>query len=238
MSDKLKFHRLTRPIRFRRVKVFFQSVGHTYFVGIERIKYLFNYVLYKLNILKRYTHEDFYVVHRPVINGMPISETHRAEVRTEHFVGVIVSELIDKVHLKQDYFYHEKGDHKKRTYTVIDMEKHLYAINSFVDKPGLVIDGKVYLYGDVPKIVRTFKYPKIEPGELPLYCRPAMGIPMPKSEVIEYDLTKLLNVQYETVLGDSIDLDVTYATVQAAIHEARVEIRKYLSSLSLKDIEV
>lgn len=234
MSDMLKFHRVTKPTKFRRARLLFQSARHTYGVGIDKCKYLSNYVLYKLHILERYTHEDYYEVHRPVIGGVPISETHRKEIKTEHFVGVVVSELVDKVELKQDYFYREvKGNSKLITYKVLDIERHQYVMRSSVVNPGLIIDGKVFLYNEAPRIVRVFKHPKIKP----IGFNENEPIPVPEPEEICYDMSKLMNIRYETVLGDSIELDVTYATVQGAIQEARQEIKKYLSSLSLRDIE-
>lgn len=233
MSDLLKFHRQTRPIRFRRLRRLFQSVGRTYEVGTDRIKYFFNYVLYKLKILKRYTHVDDTIVWRPTVNGLPICETQKEAFRTKHFIGTIKSEFADHVFIKQDYFYRISGGKKKRTYTVIDKERHRYMLVSSVVNPGLVIDGVDYLYKGVLKVLQMYKPPVVKPfdGDLKFVKRL-------EPETVEYDLTKLMNIQNSVILGTSLKLDVSYATVQYALAETRGNIIKYLNTLTLHDLEV
>ena len=57
-------------------------------------------------------------------------------------------------------------------------------------------------------------------------------------ETVEYDLTKLYNIKYSIILGTSLKLDVSYATVQYALAETRENIIKYLNTLTLHDLEV
>lgn len=238
MDDKLKFHRMTRPVKFRLIKRFFQSIGHSYEVGVEKSKYLFNYLLYKLNILKRYTNNTHETIWRPTINGQLV-EVYKSPIKTEHFTGVLKSTLIDELESDVDYFYYiDRKGLKHVTYTVSNWERHLYKVQTSLVKPGLVIDGKEYVYGDTPKIVRSFKYPDVLPEPFKEMDNAWDRLKMPEPEVIQYDLTKLLNLRYEIVLGYSAELDVTYATVQHALFEARNEFQKYLDTLTLKDIEV
>lgn len=228
MSDKVKFHRMTRPMRFRRMRLFFKSVGHSYEVGVDKIKYLFNYVLYKLNILKRYRFTD--------CSEYPCDAKDKwtKKIDTKHFVGTLQSYLADFSHTHQDYFYYvnRKGE-KKRTYTLVDRVVHEYRVISSLIQPGLKIDGKVYLYGDVPKIVQVLKEPKLKPVEVN-----ADFVEKVEPEVVTYDLSKLLNLRYEKVLGVDYEIDVSYATVQHALLEAKTEFEKYLNSLTLRDIQV
>lgn len=233
MSDRLKFHRHTRPIRFRRLKLFFQSVGRTYEVGTDKCKYLFNYVLYKLNILKRYTYTDDNIVWRPTINGLPICETHMEDFKTKHFIGTIKSEFADHVSVHQDYFYRECGGKKKRTYTVVDKAKHEYILVSSVVKPGLIIDGVEYHYDGTLKVVQMYKPPILNPFDKKL-----KSLDKIEPQTVEYDLTKLYNIKYSIILGTSLKLDVSYATVQDALAETRENIIKYLNTLTLHDLEV
>lgn len=234
MSEQLKFHRMTRPIKFRRLRLFFKSVGHSYEVGVDKCKYLFNYLLYKLNILKRYTNNTHEDIWRPTINGV-LSEVYEKPIKSKHFTGVLQSSLVDELEAKVDYFYYiDKRGLKHITYTVCNWERHLYKMRTSFIKPGLVIDGKEYVYGEVPKIVQQFikpEIPKAFGGEL-------KSLEKVKPQVVEYDLSKLLNLAYERILGDSAELDVSYATVQHSLLEAQQEFQKYLDNLTLKDIEV
>lgn len=236
MSDRLKFHRMTRPVKFRLIKRFFQSVGHSYGVGVEKSKYLFNYLLYKLNILKRYTNNTHEVIWRPTINGH-LAEVYESPIKTEHFTGVLQSTLIDELESDVDYFYFiDRKGLKHVTYTVSNWERHLYKVQTSLIKPGFILGGKEYVYGDTPRIVRSFKHHEIIP--VPFCKTDKVKLKMPEPEIVQYDLTKLLNLRYEIVLGYSAELDVTYATVQHALLEARNEFQKYLNTLTLKDIEV
>ena len=197
MSDKLKFHRMTRPVKFRFTRLVFKSVGHSYEVGVSKIKYLFNYILYKLNILKRYTNNTDTQIWRPTINGQ-ISDVIEKEIVTSCFVGIAQSALVDDFHSKVDYFYrtNEKGL-KVITYVVADEETHFYKVVTSLIKPGLIIDG------------------------------------------IAYDLTKLMNIQYSTILGENIDdEEVLKHRLDNAVAEAQRAITKYLQSLNLHDLEV
>lgn len=233
MSDRLKFHRQTRPIRFRRLKLFCRSVRRTYGVGTERIKYFFNYLFYKIGILKRYTHSDDNVVWRPTINGLPICETHTEDFKTKCFTGVIKSEFADHISIQQDYFYRECGGKKKRTYTVVDRERHEYMLVSSVIKPGLVIGGEEYRCPDTLKVVQMYKAPVVNPFDKAL-----KSLDKIKPETVQYDLSKLYNIRYSIILGSSLKLDVSYATVQHALAETRHSIIKYLNTLTLHDLEV
>ena len=47
MSDKTKFYRMTRPVRFRTIKLIGQTLCVTYEVGKERVKYLY-YNLFRI----------------------------------------------------------------------------------------------------------------------------------------------------------------------------------------------
>ena len=231
MNDKLKFHRMTRPVKFRFTRLVFKSVGHSYEVGVSKIKYLFNYILYKLNILKRYTNNTDTQIWRPTINGQ-ISDVVEKEIVTGCFVGIAQSALVDDFHSKVDYFYrtNEKGL-KVITYVVTDEETHFYKVVTSLIKPGLIIDGKTYLYGDVPKIVRTYKEPPVH-AEM-------VSEELLKPQVISYDLTKLMNIQHSTILGENIDdEEVLKYRLDNAVAEAQRAITIYLQSLNLHDLEV
>lgn len=230
MSDKLKFHRMTRPMKFRHIRLVFKSVGHSYEVGVSKIKYLFNYILYKLNILKRYTNNTDTQIWRPTINGQ-LADVVEKEIVTGCFVGIAQSTLVDDFHSKVDYFYRtDKRGLKVITYVVTDEETHLYKLVTSLIKPGLILDGKTYLYGDVPRIVRTYKAPPVHAEKV--------SEELLKPQVVEYDLTKLMNIKYASVLGESIDDEIIKYRLSNAVTEAQQAITKYLQSLNLHDFEV
>lgn len=232
MNDKLKFHRMTRPLRFRRTRLFFQSVEHTYKVGIEKSKYLFNYILYKLNILNRYTNSVITDMWRPVING-EIPEVFERELTTKHFVVTVRTTIVDHITVIEDYFYYvDKKGVKHKTYVVEEREQHDYVLKSSVIKPGIIIDGKQYVYGNVPIVVQRYKKPEI----LPFNGGYSTSRFFNNEEVIQYDLTPLINVAQETRIdcynGVSVD------TVRYLREYNEFEILKYLGTLTLRDLEV
>lgn len=242
MNDKLKFHRMTKPVKFRRFKIikrFFQSVGRNYGVVTNKINYLFNYILYKLNILKRYTNKDARAnIECKLINGS-IPQVYELPVEGKHFTGTIRSVVVEDIETDVDYFYYvDQRGLKHITHTVRNFEHHTYGVMSSLINPGIIIDGKKYVYGNVPQIVTTFKHPEI-PLDAPFRETDLLSQHENlKPKVVRYDLTKLLNIRYKVMLGDSEQLDVTYATINAAVMESKNEIRKYLGSLTLHDLEV
>lgn len=242
MNDKLKFHRMTNPVKFRTFKIikrFFQTAGHNYGVVMSKINYLFNYILYKLNILKRYTNKDACVnVKCKLINGC-LPQVYELSVEGEYFTGTVRSVVVEDVETDVDYFYYvDQRGLKHITHTVRNLDHHTFGVLSSLINPGIIIDGKKYVYGNVPQIVTTFKQPEIPLGapfkETDLLSQHEAL----KPKVVKYDLTKLLNIRYKVVLGDSEQLDVTYATINAAVMESKNEIRRYLSNLTLHDLEV
>ena len=221
---------MTRPMKFRHIRLVFKSVGHSYEVGVSKIKYLFNYILYKLNILKRYTNNTDTQIWRPTINGQ-LADVVEKEIVTGCFVGIAQSTLVDDFHSKVDYFYRtDKRGLKVITYVVTDEETHLYKLVTSLIKPGLILDGKTYLYGDVPRIVRTYKAPPVHAEKV--------SEELLKPQVVEYDLTKLMNIKYASVLGESIDDEIIKYRLSNAVTEAQQAITKYLQSLNLHDLEV
>lgn len=100
MSEKERFHRMTKPIKFRKLRVIFKSLDSIYKVYRHKLKYLTNYILYKIKILKRYSYRD--------MAERVVSLPHNLElhgVETEDYRATVKMQVIIRHYWDMDYFY-------------------------------------------------------------------------------------------------------------------------------------
>ena len=129
MSEKTRFYNMTKPVRFRRLKQAKMMIVLRCKALRERIIYFFNYILYKLHILKRYSYRDNVVQAIP----LPYSITPK-EVITDHFRGVVSMSLMQDKYIDLDYFYREKkGDKKVTLYLKNEEKTRLYLESHLTD---------------------------------------------------------------------------------------------------------
>lgn len=154
MSEKARFYNMTKPIKFRALRRFVKSIGLTYEVGKEKIKYLFNYLLYKLNIYKRCNYRD------NVVTEFDLSEFARKDPASFHkvvnstFITAHVSvRAIKDTFILRDYFYYinKKGETVK-TYVVRDMERSSIKFTGRLDHIGvrIAVDEPFHFTQDLP----------------------------------------------------------------------------------------
>ena len=129
MSEKTRFYNMTKPVRFRRLKQAKMMIVLWCKALRERIIYFFNYILYKLNILKRYSYRD------NVVQAIPLPYSiNPKEVITDHFRGVVSMSLMQDKYIDLDYFYREKkGDKKVTLYLKSEEKTRLYLESHLTD---------------------------------------------------------------------------------------------------------
>ena len=99
MSEKTRFYNMTKPVRFRRLKQAKIMIVLWCKALRERIIYFFNYILYKLHILKRYSYRD------NVVKVLPLPyELKEKSVTCENFGGLIKMQLVSHNNIDLDYF--------------------------------------------------------------------------------------------------------------------------------------
>lgn len=225
-QEKLKFHRMTKPIKFRRTRLFLMSVGHSYGVGVYKLKYVFNYILYKLHILNRYVNTSRHTIWNPKIQG-EVYENYEKNVECRCVGGTIWSFLKDDFSFKSDYFYFMWKKHRHITFVACAEEIHSYILVTSLVDPFIVIGARRYSLGQVPRIFTSY-HKKLGSSE--------KGVP-PVPVATTYDFSKLLNVSNKVTVG--CNEDSLNSEILKQINNVQVEgLKEYLNTITLHDLEV
>ena len=186
MSDKTKFHRMTKPIKFRKVRLVLQTIVLWLSAQRERIIYLFNYLLYKLNILQRYSYRD------NVEKVYPLPNPEITTVETRYFKGDVIMNATKVTSIDRDYFYRVKKDgSKKTTLTLKDEEKTQVFLDSHLENICIMIAGKWYQANHMPTIKAVNSILSDDPFDYEV-----------EFKTVEYDLTPLRSLR----MRDMIDV--------------------------------
>lgn len=234
MSDKTRFYRMTKPVRFRKLKQIFRTVRFTYGVGKEIISYLikyrFNYILYKLNIYKRYTYRD---KSEKVLLSPPYTTFPMRSVQTKYFRGLVSMRLVEVTDIDTDYFYRERKDgSRKITMYVKNVEnKSIYAESHLINI-SINVGGKwfntnnnlpTFVMHEAERLKPFIPYDRIE--------RPT------EPKTVAYDVSKLRKLTYVSFLGLNITKDDISESMQKYYYGLAYEnLHKELDSISLKDL--
>lgn len=226
MSDKTRFYRMTRPIRFRRLKLLFKSIGLTYEVGKKRIKYLFNYLLYKLNILKRYSYRTNTEQVYPLEHYLKLKH-----IQTENFAGTAIMNLVLVSDIDTDYFYKEKNGKKIITYVVKDEEKFSLFSSTTLRDIAINVNGKFHLIDCLPTLKVALAPPKTIFGEAP--DRPTEL----KYKTVTYDTRILRHLCHKMLLGVCMKPEDLSEPVARYYYEYSCrEIEEYLGNILLSSL--
>lgn len=225
VEDMKKFEEMTKPLKFRRTRLFFQSVGLTYEVGKDKINYLFNYILYKLHIYKRCNYRDNVVKELPcpVLIKPRSIKTDCLEVRVDMTFEMVT-------HLDQDYFYREKKDgSKKITYTIKNEETHsLFSIGTLKDIT-LIISGKKYYVDHLP----AFKYAVLDGKKITNSTEPL------KYKTMTFDVAYLKNLSVKyLVANDSLMNGVSESMVKYFYDCTCDTFKEGLENVTLRDLTI
>ena len=226
-EDMKKFNEMTKPMRFRKLKMISQSVGLTYEVGKERISYLFNNILYKLHIYKRYNYRDNVVTNYDI----PEITLKRKRVVTRNF-DVLVDmkfEWIEEIDL--DYFYRElKDGHKKIThYMKNESTGRLFAVAN-LDDICLIIDGKKYNVNNLP----VFKFRTITQKPQGFSDTPIVN-DLVDYRTVTYDVFPLKQTTHKTLVAFGMKPDgITDSIVNYFYSVSRRYFEEQLNDLTLE----
>lgn len=230
MSDKTKFHNMTKPIKFRRIRLFAKSVGLTYEVGKERIKYFFNYVLYKLNILKKHSYRDNTEQVLPLPFNIP-----QKEIKSNCIGATVSMKLVLSTHVDEEYFYKENKDGSKKIVYVLRNYSKSYLTSVFhLEDIHLKVADIWYDVSCLP----TFKV--MSPERL----RPFDGdvnAPLKRPEVhtVTYDLTPIKRLTTKDLIGVDIGIeDLSESMLKYYYDKAVSNFEEYLEDVKLSDLMI
>lgn len=128
MSSKQKFMEITKPMKFRNSRKFLSRCKALR----ERIIYLFNYILYKIHILDRYSYRDNGERHLGVLPYHKII-THK------NLVASLEVRVIEHKNVNQDWFYFKNRLNRK--YVVCDCEEVETHLVGVLTNLGIKVDG-------------------------------------------------------------------------------------------------
>lgn len=224
MSEKTKFYKMTKPIKFRRLKLIFKSIGLTYEVGKERINYLFNYLLYKLNILNRYSYRT------NTEKVFPVTELEFKRVQTDSFAGTVVMNLVLVSDIDIDYFYREKKGSKVITYVMKDEEKFSLFSSTTLEDIAIKLGGGFHLINQLPTIKMAI-LPHSVSYEYTMVSKPV------EYETVTYDTRLLRHICNKKLLGlDMKPEDVSEPMLRYYYEYSFSEIELYLRNLPLSSL--
>ncbi len=232
MSDKLKFYKMTKPIKFRRLKLVY-GVGKERFIYlykyiIKGINYLINSLLYKLNILERYSYKDCVVQSL----ALPYELSEKTIEVKKTFRGVVHMFLEKTTYYDIDYYYYlKKNGDRKITYHIKNVEDCKLCLVSHLRDVEVQIVDKWYRVNNLPilKVAKLCDYPT-PIGDINTPLKP------PKYETVEYDLTPLKNLRFKVVLGYIKETEIS-DTMQRYYYDFSCgKFEEKLKTMSLKSI--
>ena len=225
MSEKTRFYNMTKPVRFRRLKQAKMMIVLWCKALRERIIYFFNYILYKLHILKRYSYRD------NVVQAIPLPYSiNPKEVITDHFRGVVSMSLMQDKYIDLDYFYREKKGDKKVTLYLKNEEKTRLYLESHLNDIGIRVKNW-YSVDSLP----VFKVSVLDPEVKPFTVEKTLE-PM-DYQTVTYNTGYLKNLTHKSIVGVDMNVeDVSEAMVKYYYDYAVDEFKKHLNSISLQDL--
>lgn len=226
MSEKARFHEMTKPMKFRRFKMVKQYIVLWYKAVRERIKYFFNYILYKLNILKRYSYRDM----TEQVFSLPYNVKTRT-IETGTFRCTVVMRVIKETFYDMDYFYRQKKNgSKKITLWVKNEEDSKLFVDSHLEDICLKISDKWYEPNNLPILKVAVM------GKPPVAFEPSKSLDSVGYETVSYDLVPLKTLRFRSLLGKLNLSDVSEPMIYYYYEYACGEFTNKLKSMSLHDL--
>lgn len=135
MSDKVKFHNMTKPLKFRGIRSFAKNFSYTLSNVAEGIKSLIYNILYRLNIIEKYSFSDV------MRNGVPI--TIEPSSFESGCISATLEFTVEHTDVVNECYYHKRGDRLKKLYVVMDNHLHELHITAHMTNIGIKMpDGK------------------------------------------------------------------------------------------------
>lgn len=227
MSEKARFHEMTKPMKFRRLKLAKKYINHWCKALRERIVYSFNYLLYKLKILKRYTYRD------NVEQVIPSPYFKTKSITSKYFGGNVIMQLISSKDIDLDYFYYEKKDgSRKITLSLKDHTEERLFVDSHLESIHIKVGDQWYDVEHLPvfKVASIIEPEPVKFTNLEFIEKPT------EPKVVEYDIMKLRTLRHRLLLGTMSLSDISKAMYDYYYDCSCGEFEKHLNTLELADI--
>lgn len=222
MNDKRKFIKMTKPIRFRRLRLIKQTIkdwkGHISYV----IKYNICNILYKLKILKRYDYRDSGIME------IPLPPYKREIVLTPLCVGTINLRLVKSYNFEIDHFMRSKKNSNANVivFKVSDYSEVKYILTATLTDIKVYIDCKLFAVDEHPYL-KAWVLSPFQPDPK-----------NPKYEVKRYNLSNLQKLRKQYIINDVVNNDTVSKEVIDYYLKCSIEdFEKYLKNMTLKDLE-
>lgn len=227
MSDKVKFHNMTKPMKFRRSKLFKQRIVLWCGTLRERIIYLFNYILYKLHILNRYSYRDM------VEKVVPFPhEFEEKSINSKYFGGTVKMQLIRREYVDLDYFYYKRKDgSSKRTLTVNDFTDINFEVVAYLKDIHINVANHWYNVDHLPTF-KGFIEPELTAWEGDIKQDITLEV-----KTVDYDIKILKNLRLKYLLNPGQE-DLSKPMVDHYYDLVKGEFGRLLSSMTLADIMI
>ena len=190
-KDEYKeLYRITKPLRFRRLKMIKQITFDWFSAIRERIIYLYYIILYKLNIIKRCNYRD---------NGediLPLPHpTKFKRMETDVLEGEVIMKMIHSWSVESDYFYSEsKEKGRKIKYVIKDNTTSRWFTEVSLTNLSVKIDGKNYYVQHLPTLKMAIAKPIFDIG-----CT----IDSIEYDTVTIDVDRLKKIRSRTFLGNN-----------------------------------
>lgn len=222
MRDKIKFHEMTKPMKFRKLKMMKQYTVLWCKALRERIIYLTNYSLYKLNILKRFSYRDNGIEELPLPENFNLCGVVSNVVR-----GVVQPRLIKESNIEVDYFYHEdkKGNHI-RTLTLKDRDESRLFLYNHLEDIKLNIADNWYDVSELP----IFKVSVLPPLNAFSEEEPLKEL---EYKTVTYNVGYLRGLRHKYLLELDFNESLSYGLLRAQYDFCCEEFKRHLDFITL-----
>ena len=193
MSEIEKFYNMTKPPKFRKLRLFFRSLDSIYKVYRCKLIYLINYILYKIKILKRYSYRD---MSERIVTPPYNLEVKR--IKNKDFEVSVIMKLGIQHILDVDYFYREnKNGTKNITLWVSNIDENRLFIQSYLDEIHLCIRNRWYDVSQLP----TFKVATNDWALKPSCISNSDPYLPTEIKTVEYDIRPLRRLLHKIEIG-------------------------------------
>lgn len=134
MSDKVKFHSMTKPLKFRTAKLFLLNLKTSFEEVVKGIKSVIYNILYKLNLVDKYSFNDLIrnEVHFPISDSNFTSSFIQSDIEFKLFHDEYVDEE----------YYHVKGNRLKKLFVLSSTHNHYLVLMSHLTNISIKFPGK------------------------------------------------------------------------------------------------
>lgn len=213
MSEKVKFYNMTKPLKFRAVRRAFKNFSYTLSNVAEGIKSLIYNILYKLNIIEKYSFNDL------MVQDIPFS------VKPQHFTsGFLSADIFFKTSHREyvdEEWYHKKGNRLKKLYVLKDTHIHRFIFTAHLENIGIKFPGSDKFY-----LVQR-GLPTLHINVSPVKPEPFSGeLKRPKYEVVDINIRELesLRLEKEHTCTEHLDTDLKQGMLDSFISTMRTEM--------------